>query len=79
MKLRELRIQQALTQKALAEKAGLATVTITAIERGVQLPTLSTGRKLADALGVEPTDIEEVQQAIDRELKKDLVGTSPTR
>ena len=79
MKLRELRIQKALTQKVLAEQAGIAAVTVAAIERGVQLPTLSTGRKLAETLGVEPNDIEEVQQAIERELKKDLVGTSPTR
>ena len=65
-----------MTQKALGELAGIATVTVTAIERGVQLPTLSTGRKLADALNVEPTDIEEVQQAIERELKKDLARAS---
>jgi len=74
MKLRELRIQKALTQRAMAELAGIATVTVTAIERGVQLPTLSTGRKLADALGVEPAAIEEVQLAIERELKKDLAS-----
>ena len=72
MKLRELRIQKALTQKALAELAGIAAVTVAAIERGIQLPTLSTGRKLAGALGIEPVDIDEVQQAIERELKKDL-------
>ena len=42
MKLRELRIQRALTQKALGELAGIATVTVTAIERGIQLPTLTT-------------------------------------
>ena len=74
MKLRELRIQRALTQKALAEQAGIAAVTVAAIERGLQLPTLSTGRKLADALNVEPTEIEEVQLAIERELKKDLAS-----
>lgn len=74
MKLREMRIQQALTQKALAEKAGVAAVTIAAIERGLQLPTLTTGRNLADALGVEPMEIEEVNQAIQRELKKDLAS-----
>ena len=74
MKLRELRIQQAFTQKDLAGKAGIAAVTVTAIERGVQLPTLRTGRKLADALNVEPSDIDEVQQAIERELKKGLAS-----
>ena len=74
MKLRELRIQQAFTQKELANRAGISPVTVTAIERGVQLPTLNTGRKLADVLKVEPSEIDEVQQAIERELKKDLAS-----
>ena len=68
MKLREWRIQKVLTQKDLAGKAGVAAVTVAAIERGIQLPTPKTSRKLADALGVEPTDIEEVQQAVSRSL-----------
>ena len=70
MKLRELRIQKILTQKDLAEKAGLAAVTVAAIERGIELPTPKTSRKLADVLGVEPTEIEEVQQAVQRALEK---------
>jgi transcriptional regulator with XRE-family HTH domain len=73
MKLREWRIQKVLTQKELAERAGVAEITVAAIERGVQLPSPRTSRKLAEALGIEPTQIEEVQQAIERQLsKKDL-------
>ena len=70
-KLREFRIQKLLTQRELGEKAGLSKVTIAAIERGVQLPTPKTSRNLAEALGVEPTDIEEVQKAMTRALKKE--------
>ena len=68
MKLRELRAKKVLTQKELAKEAGVSTATVTAIETGVQLPTPKTSRKLATALGVEPTDIDEVQAAIDRAM-----------
>ncbi len=76
MKLRELRIQKGWTQKELASRVGIAAVTVTAIERGVQLPMLTTGRKLAETLGVDLADIDEVKQSIDRELKKDLARVS---
>ena len=71
MKLRELRITNVMTQKDLAERAGVAAITIAAIERGVQLPSPKTSRKLAEALGIEPTEIDEVKEAIDRALKKE--------
>lgn len=75
MTLREWRIQKVLTQKDLAERAGVAEVTIASIERGVQLPSPRTSRKLAEALGIEPTQIEEVKKAIERQLaKKDLAS-----
>ena len=70
MKLRELRVTKVLTRQDLAEIAGVAAVTIAAIERGVQLPSARTSRKLAQALGVEPAEIDEVKEAIERELKK---------
>ncbi len=70
MKLYEWRLRRVLTQKDLAAKAGLATITVAAIERGVQLPTMGTARKLANALEIEPTEIDEVQQAIERSLAK---------
>jgi len=70
MKLKELRVRKVLTQKDLAELAGVAAVTIAAIERGIQLPSPRTSRKLAGALEVEPTEIDEVNEAIERELKE---------
>ena len=65
MKLREIRVRKVLTQKDLSERSGVAAVTIAAIERGIQLPSLRTSRKLAEALDVEPTVIDEVNKAIE--------------
>ena len=74
MRLSGLRIQKVMTQKELAAKAGVAAVTVAAIERGKQLPTPKTSRKLADALGVQATEIDEVRQAIERSLSKRKPG-----
>ena len=70
MKLKEWRIQRVLTQKELALKAGVAEITVAAIERGVQLPTPKTGRKLADALGIGVTEIDEVREYAERALER---------
>ena len=71
MELRAWRIRKVLTQRDLAEKAGVATVTVAAIERGIQLPSSSTSRKLAGALEVKPTDIVEVRQSMSRALSEE--------
>jgi DNA-binding XRE family transcriptional regulator len=72
MRLRDLRIRRAMTQRDLARQAGVAEATISAIERGVELPAMRTARSLAAALEVALEDIDEVKEAIDREIKKDL-------
>jgi transcriptional regulator with XRE-family HTH domain len=51
--VRELRL---MTQRELAEKAGVSQTTIVRIERGKQ-GALSTIRKLADALEVQPGEL----------------------
>jgi transcriptional regulator with XRE-family HTH domain len=82
MKLRAWRAQKVLTQKDVAGLAGVSVSTVTAIERGKELPSAQTARKLASALGVEPLEIDEVKEAMARTLegpKKDPVGASPTR
>jgi transcriptional regulator with XRE-family HTH domain len=57
-KLREERRRAALTQGELAEKAGIGINTIVRIETGeITEPRVSTLRKLADALGIEPRDL----------------------
>ena len=53
-RLKDLRTEQALTQRELAEKAGIGVNTVNRIELNETEPHMSTIRKLARALGVEP-------------------------
>jgi transcriptional regulator with XRE-family HTH domain len=56
-RLRELRVRRALTQEELAEKADVGTNTVARLERNESEPHMSTLRKLARALGVEPAEL----------------------
>lgn len=56
-RLKALRIEQALTQEELANKAGVAPNTVARLERNETEPHMSSARKLANALGVEPRQI----------------------
>ena len=56
-KLRALRIEQALTQGELADRAGVALNTVARLERNETEPHMSTARKLAQALGVHPREL----------------------
>lgn len=53
----ELRLARFMSQQDLATKAGVAKTTIVGIETGHHEPRLSTIRKLAAALGVEPAEL----------------------
>jgi transcriptional regulator with XRE-family HTH domain len=55
--LRQLRTAAALSQEALAERAGLSLRGVSDLERGLRrAPHLSTVRMLADALALSPAD-----------------------
>lgn len=69
MKLVEVRANRALSIRELANLAGVAARTVYGIERGEVVPTLSTIRKLADALGVEPSEVDEFRVAIERTIR----------
>ncbi len=56
-RLKDLRIRQALTQEELAAKASLGKNTVNRLERDLTEPHMSTLRKLAQALGVEPHEL----------------------
>jgi transcriptional regulator with XRE-family HTH domain len=58
-RLRAVRERRALNQRELAREAGLTPATLSRIEAGLQEPYMSTVRKLAAALGVEPADLME--------------------
>jgi transcriptional regulator with XRE-family HTH domain len=56
-RLRELRVERALTLRALGERSDVAYDTINKLELGQRPARLSTIRKLADALDVEPREL----------------------
>jgi transcriptional regulator with XRE-family HTH domain len=55
--LKMLRTLRALTQAELAQKAGLTPATVVRIERNQAEPHMSTIRKLAESLGVDPAEL----------------------
>ena len=58
-RLKDLRIRRALTQEELANKASMGKNTVNRVERNLTEPHMSTLRKLAQALGVEPHELLE--------------------
>jgi transcriptional regulator with XRE-family HTH domain len=58
-RLRRLRERKALRQEDLAELAGVGKNTVNRIEKNRTEPHMTTVRKLADALGVEPHELIE--------------------
>jgi transcriptional regulator with XRE-family HTH domain len=60
IKLRYWRLRRVLTQEELAERSGVAEATISRIESGHQEARISTTRKLAAALEIEPGELIEV-------------------
>ena len=55
--LKRQRVRKALTQEELARKAGLTTASVARIERNVTEPRMSTLRKLAKALDIDPAEL----------------------
>jgi transcriptional regulator with XRE-family HTH domain len=56
-KLKALRIEHALTQQELADRAGVTRTTVARLERNENEPHMTTARKLAEALGVHPREL----------------------
>jgi transcriptional regulator with XRE-family HTH domain len=61
-RLKTLRERKALTQKDLSERSGVSRPTIVRLEQGFDAPYPSTVRKLAESLGVEPSDLMEAEE-----------------
>ena len=55
--VKRLRDERALTQEELANKAGLTVAALSRIERNNAEPRPTTRRKLAEALGVDPSKL----------------------
>ena len=62
--LREVRVARLVSQRELAELAGVSTSAIYQIEAGRVIPQLSVIRRLSAALGVDPQDVAEFRRAI---------------
>jgi transcriptional regulator with XRE-family HTH domain len=58
-RLKRQRTRRALTQAELAELAGVTTATVARIERDEIEPRMTTLRKLAEALEVDPAELVE--------------------
>jgi len=56
-RLRQLRVEKALSLRALGERSGVAFDAINKLENGKRPARLVTIRKLADALSVEPKEL----------------------
>jgi len=56
-RLRQLRVEKALSLRALGEITGVAYDTINKLENGHRPARLVTIRKLAEGLGVEPKEL----------------------
>jgi transcriptional regulator with XRE-family HTH domain len=56
-KLRDLREERFLSHRELAQRAGVSPTTVLNLERGQAEPQRRTVRKIAAALGVEPTEL----------------------
>ena len=57
--LREARLRRRMSQQSLADRAGVARVTVSQIELGKSGPRPHIARRLADALGMRPSEIAE--------------------
>lgn len=64
MKLVEARRTRLWSTRDLERESGVTSKTINGIERGHTKPALSTIRKLSEALGVDPLEVEEFAEAI---------------
>jgi len=68
--LATLRRRRLLTQRGLAELAGVTPVTVIRIEHDRVVPTFKTMAKLAQALGVAVDEIAEFNRIIEGELQE---------
>jgi len=68
--IRLFRVDSGLSQAELAEKAGISTPYLGAVERGDKWPSPATLAEIARGLGVEPYDLFKPESASSREVRK---------
>lgn len=67
-RVREIRKRRGLTQARLAEKAGISTKYVGAIEGGGENPTVEILARLSAALGLRPADLLDFEHLEDMDL-----------
>jgi DNA-binding XRE family transcriptional regulator len=65
--LRNLRRRQLLSQRDLAQKAGVTASTVYLIETGQTEPRLKVMRQLCEALNVHPMEVDEFRNVLEVE------------
>jgi DNA-binding XRE family transcriptional regulator len=76
--LATVRRQRLMTQRELAQKAGVAPSTIFVTEKGLSTPSIATMRRICTALGVDdPMEINEFRAAIERGEAPEGDGAEP--
>lgn len=70
MKLKEARVRKYFSMAELAKKAKVSLATIRDTEGGKRLPSLTTCRKLAEALETNPDEIDEFREALEKALRE---------
>jgi transcriptional regulator with XRE-family HTH domain len=68
MKLEEARLRRYLSMAKLAQLSGVSLSTIRDAEAGRHAPSLGTCRRLAEALEIDPDEIDECREAKERQL-----------
>ena len=66
VRLRELRVLKLYSIRGLAKAAEVSDRTVWVAETGQSRPSLTTIRKLSRALEVDPLDVDEFKEAMDR-------------
>jgi len=73
-RIREARTRSKLSQKQLAQKAGLSTIYIGLLERGQRQPPIDTMINLANCLGTSTLDLLlNLEDKLDRERVKEQI------
>lgn len=57
VRFRQLRLERGLTQAEVSKRSGIHRPNIARVERGRHVPSLETLRRLADAIGVTPSEL----------------------